>query len=84
MSRNTTIVRTNRLLPLLQGPHRKRRLQKFLVHVGTSLPSCYLATYRPADFPLVRYGRHRKRRVQQFFYCCVYSLLREHVYRAAA
>jgi hypothetical protein len=28
-------------------------------------------------FLLIRHGPHRKRRVQQFFYCCVYSLLRE-------
>jgi hypothetical protein len=58
------------------GPHRKRRFQKFFVAAGTSLQSCYLAmiggyTDRPTDT-----------RVQQLFYCCVYSLMRERVYRA--
>jgi hypothetical protein len=36
------------------------------------LPNIDIPTY----CPLIRYGPHRKRRVQQFFYCCVYSLLR--------
>jgi hypothetical protein len=34
-----------------------------------------------AHIPLIPHGKHRKRRVQQFFYCCVYSLPRERVYR---
>jgi hypothetical protein len=53
------------------GPHRKRRLQQFVVAAGTSLPSCYLATIggytnRPTDWPLMRCGLRRKWYVQQF------------------
>jgi hypothetical protein len=36
-----------------------------------------------AYFPLIRHGPHKPRRLQQF-YCCVYSLPRERVYRAVA
>jgi hypothetical protein len=32
--------------------------------------------------PLVRHGPYRKRHVQQFFYCSMYPMPRERVYRA--
>jgi hypothetical protein len=59
--------------PLIRhGLHRKRRLQKFFIVVGTSLPSCYLVTIggytdRPTDSSYIRHGPHRKRCLQQFF-----------------
>jgi hypothetical protein len=60
------------------GLRRKRRLQQFFVAAETYLPSCYLATI----------GGYRDRftdtRVQQFFYCCVYPLLRERVHGAVS
>jgi hypothetical protein len=59
-------------------PHRKRRLQKFIVVAGKSLPSCYQATIREYI------NRPIDTRVQHFFYCCVYLLPREHVHRAVA
>jgi hypothetical protein len=65
--------------PLIRhGPHRKRLLQQFFVAAGRSLLSCHQATIgaytdRPTDI-----------RIQQFFYCCVYSLPKESVYRAVA
>jgi hypothetical protein len=65
--------------PLIwQGSHMKRRLQQFFVSSGASLPSCYLATIEGYT------GRSTRTRVQQFFYRCVYSLLREHVHPAVA
>jgi hypothetical protein len=58
------------------GPRRKWHLQKFFVVVRRILPRCYLAM-------IERYiDRPTDTRVQQFFYCCVYPLPRERVYRA--
>jgi hypothetical protein len=76
--------------PLMQyGPQGKRRLQQYFVAAGTILKSCYLATIgrytdRPTYSSLVTHEPHIKRRIQQFFYCCMYSLSREPVYRAVA
>jgi hypothetical protein len=36
------------------------------------------------DSPLITHGPHRKWRGQQLFYCCVYSLSWERLYRAVA
>jgi hypothetical protein len=36
-------------------------------------------TDRTTEYSLIRHGPCRKWRVQQFFYCCVYSFLRERV-----
>jgi hypothetical protein len=66
--------RTNLFLLIRHGPHRKRRLQQFLVAVGRDLGIRCLAiirghTDRTIDSPSLRHRPYRKRQVQQFFYC---------------
>jgi hypothetical protein len=57
------------------GPNRKRRLQKSFA-TGISLPSFDLATIRGYK------DTSTDTRVEQFFYCFLYSMQWEHVYRA--
>jgi hypothetical protein len=58
-------------------PHRKRR-QQFFLATGTSLSRLYLATIVGDTQTLSDTS------AQQFFYFCVYSMLRECVYGAVA